>query len=57
LIYLAAGQREAPWPEVTVKIGPAIDKEFVEVAKESGQSQRYLLEKAIEHHIHNVAPS
>ena len=47
--------------KVTVKIGPAIDaklyKEFVEVAKENGQSQRYLLEKAIEHYIHNVVPS
>lgn len=45
----------------TVKIGPAIDaklyKEFVAAAKENGQSQRYLLEKAIEHYIHNVVPS
>jgi hypothetical protein len=45
----------------TVKIGPAIDanlyKEFVAVAKENGQSQRFLLEKAIEHYIRNVVPS
>jgi hypothetical protein len=45
----------------TVKIGPAIDatlyKEFVAGAKENSQSQRYLLEKAIEHYIHNVVPS
>lgn len=45
----------------TVKIGPAIDaklyEEFVAVAKRNGQSQRYLLEKAIEHYIHNVVPS
>jgi hypothetical protein len=45
----------------TVKIGPAIDaklyKEFVTVARENGQSQRYLLERAIEHYIHNVVPS
>jgi hypothetical protein len=45
----------------TVKIGPAIDaklyKEFVAVAEENGQSQRYLLEKAIEHYLHNVVPS
>ena len=44
-----------------VKIGPAINaklyKEFVAVAKENGQSQRFLLEKAIEHYIHNVVPS
>jgi hypothetical protein len=45
----------------TVKIGPAIDaklyKELVTVAKKNGQSQRHLLEKAIEHYIHNVVPS
>lgn len=45
----------------TVKIGPAIDaklyEEFVSVAKKNGRSQRYLLEKAIEHYIHNVVPS
>src|SRR5260370_12497533 len=45
----------------TIKIGPAIDaklyKEFVAVAKENGQSQRFLLEKAIEHYIHTVVPS
>lgn len=45
----------------TVKIGPAIDaklyREFVAIAEENGQSQRYLLEKAIEHYIHNVVPS
>jgi hypothetical protein len=45
----------------TVKIGPAIDaklyKELAAVAKENGQSQRHVLEKAIEHYIHNVVPS
>ena len=45
----------------TVKMGPAIDaklyKELVAVARENGQSQRHLLEKAIEHYIHNVVPS
>ena len=45
----------------TVKIGPAIDaklyKELVKVAKENGQSQRHILEKAIEHYLHNVVPS
>lgn len=48
-------------PKGTVKIGPAIDaklyKELVAVAKENGQSQRHLLEKAIEHYLHNVVPS
>jgi hypothetical protein len=47
--------------KATIKIGPAIDaklyKEFVAVARENGQSQRFLLEKAIEHYIHNVVPS
>lgn len=45
----------------TVKIGPAIDaklyKELVAVAKQNGQSQRFLLESAIEHYLHNVVPS
>ena len=47
--------------QATIKIGPAIDaklyKEFLAVAKENGQSQRYLLEKAIEHYLHTVVPS
>jgi hypothetical protein len=47
--------------QATIKIGPAIDaklyKEFIAVAKENGQSQRYLLEKAIEHYLHTVVPS
>jgi hypothetical protein len=45
----------------TIKIGPAIDaklyKEFVAVAKQNGQSQRFLLEKAIEHYLRTVVPS
>ena len=45
----------------TIKIGPAIDaklyEELVAVAKQNGQSQRHLLEKAIEHYLHNVVPS
>ena len=45
----------------TVKIGPAIDaklyKALVAVAKENGQSQRHVLEKAIEHYLRNVVPS
>jgi predicted DNA-binding protein len=47
--------------KTTVKIGPAIDaklyKQLVAVAKQNGQSQRYILEKAIEHYLHNVVPS
>lgn len=45
----------------TVKIKPAIDaelyKELVAVAKEQGQSERLLLERAIEHYLRNVIPS
>ena len=45
----------------TVKIGPAIDarlyRELVAAAKRNGQSQRFLLESAIEHYLRNVVPS
>jgi hypothetical protein len=45
----------------SVKIGPEIDaklyEELVSVAKESGQSQRFVLERALEHYLHNVVPS
>jgi len=45
----------------TVKIGPQVDAslygELVRISKENGQSQRHLLEKAIEHYIHVVLPS
>ena len=45
----------------TVKIGPAIDaklyKRLVAVAKENGQSQRHVLERAIEHYLRDVVPS
>jgi hypothetical protein len=43
------------------KFAPEIDaslyEEMVEVAKKNGQSQRYILEKALEHYLHNVVPS
>lgn len=45
----------------TVKFAPEIDaglyNEMVQVAKQNGQSQRYVLEKALEHYLHNVVPS
>ena len=45
----------------TIKIGPEIDKElyteFARLAAENGQSQRYLLEKAMRHYIQFIAPS
>jgi hypothetical protein len=43
------------------KFAPEIDarlyEEMVEVAKKNGQSQRYILEKALEHYLHNIVPS
>lgn len=43
------------------KFAPEIDAklydEMVRVAKKNGQSQRYILEKALEHYLHNVVPS
>jgi hypothetical protein len=45
----------------TVKIAPEIDKKlyarFVKLAKDNGHTQRFLLERAIEHYIQFVAPS
>lgn len=45
----------------TVKIGSAIDaklyEELAAVARENGQSERSLLESAIEHYLSNVFPS
>ena len=45
----------------TKKIAPEIDaqlwEEFAEVARRNGQSQRYLLEQALAHYLHNVVPS
>jgi hypothetical protein len=44
----------------TKKIAPAIDaklwKELVATAKRNGQSQRYVLEQALAHYLHNVVP-
>jgi hypothetical protein len=43
------------------KFAPEIDadlyEEMVQVAKQNGQSQRYILERALEHYLHNVVPS
>ena len=57
---------ESPLEEVVMavpvkKFAPEIDarlyEEMVQVAKQNGQSQRYILEKALEHYLHNVVPS
>ncbi len=43
------------------KFAPEIDarlyEEMVRVARQNGQSQRYILERALEHYLHNVVPS
>jgi hypothetical protein len=43
------------------KFAPEIDanlyEEMIQVAKKNGQSQRYILEKALEHYLHNIVPS
>jgi len=45
----------------TKKIAPEIDaklwKELTAVARRNGQSQRYVLEQALAHYLHNVVPS
>jgi hypothetical protein len=45
----------------TVKIASEIDaklyQELIAVAKESGQPQRFVLERALDHYLHNVVPS
>jgi hypothetical protein len=45
----------------TIKIAPAIDaklwKKLVATAKRNGQSQRFVLEQALAHYLHNVVPS
>jgi hypothetical protein len=45
----------------TKKIAPEVDAELwdelVAVAKQNGQPQRYVLEQAPAHYLHNVVPS
>ena len=45
----------------TTKIAPEVDaklwKQLVAVAKKNGQPQRYVLEQALAHYLHNVVPS
>jgi hypothetical protein len=46
---------------MTKKIAPEIDaelwNELTAIAKQNGQSQRYVLEQAVAHYLHNVVPS
>ncbi|MGA7217983.1 MAG: hypothetical protein WBX38_06690 [Candidatus Sulfotelmatobacter sp.] len=43
--------------KITLEIDAKLYEEFVSVAKENGQSQRFVLERALEHYLHNVVPS
>jgi hypothetical protein len=43
--------------EVTLEIDAQLYEELVSVAKQNGQSQRFVLERALEHYLHNVVPS
>jgi len=40
-----------------LEIDARLYEEMVQVAKQNGQSQRYILEKALEHYLHNLVPS
>jgi len=58
----AAKKTVATKKKVAVKkFAPEIDAglydEMVQVARQNGQSQRYILEKALEYYLHNVVPS
>lgn len=48
-------------PAKTKKIAPEIDArlwdQITAVAKQNGQSQRYVLEQALRHYLDNVVPS
>ena len=43
--------------EIAAEIVAKLYEELVSVAKEKGQSQRFVLERALEHYLHNVVPS
>ena len=42
---------------LALEIDAKLYDELVLVAKENGQSQRFVLERALEHYLHNVVPS
>ncbi len=43
--------------KITLEIDAKLYQELVSVAKENGQSPRFVLERALEHYLHNVVPS
>jgi hypothetical protein len=42
---------------ITSEIDAKLYQELVSVAKENGQSPEFVLERALEHYLHNVVPS
>ena len=42
---------------IALEIDAKLYEELASVAKENGQSQRFVLEQALEHYLHNVVPS
>jgi len=43
--------------KIALEIDAKLYAELLSVAKENGQSQRCVLERALEHYLHNVIPS
>jgi hypothetical protein len=43
--------------KIALEIDAKLYEELVSVAKENGQSQRFVLEWALERYLHNVVPS
>ena len=43
--------------KVAFEIDAKLYAELISVAKENGHSQRLVLERALEHYLHNVVPS
>src|ERR1035438_10625277 len=63
LIPLDAQLKPDPGPpmprtvKIALEVAAKLYEELVSVAKDSGQSQRFVLERALEHYLHNVVPS
>jgi hypothetical protein len=48
---------KSPTKKFTPEIDAQLYEEMVAVAKQNGQPQRYVLERALEFYLHNVVPS
>jgi hypothetical protein len=54
---MAAGTKKIGTKKIAPEIDAKLWKELVAIAKQNGQPQRYVLEQAIAHYLHNVVPS